>query len=131
MQKGVVLLLINIESNSTVETKVAFNGTQNYRLNHHHHHQRHHRLGSRKSKVIQLPRNYRKGITREEYHLTAKDGNLHSQIVLLNGEDLTVNTSGEIPALEPIHVNATDPVTVAPLSIVFVHMPSTILHACN
>ncbi|PWA96981.1 hypothetical protein CTI12_AA033810 [Artemisia annua] len=39
-------------------------------------------------------------IIREEYHLTAKDGNLHSKVMLLNGEELSVTSSCDIPLLE-------------------------------
>lgn len=68
---------------------------------------------------------------REEYHLTAKDGNLHSQTMLLNGNILTVNASGDIPPLEPLNVNSSSPITIAPFSIVFVHMPSVVFPACR
>ncbi|KAH0989525.1 hypothetical protein GBA52_001008 [Prunus armeniaca] len=68
---------------------------------------------------------------REEYHLTAKDGDLHSKVMLLNGKALSVDSSGNIPALEPITVGSSDPTTVAPFSIVFVHIPSIIVPACK
>ncbi|KAK8655014.1 hypothetical protein V6N13_107606 [Hibiscus sabdariffa] len=70
-------------------------------------------------------------ITREEYHLTAKDGNLQSQTMLLNGNVLSVNSSGIIPPLEPLHVISAKPIMVAPLSIVFSHMPGVIVPACK
>ncbi|KAI7753795.1 hypothetical protein M8C21_022231, partial [Ambrosia artemisiifolia] len=57
-----------------------------------------------------------KEFTREEYHLTAKDGNLKSHILLLNGKELTVNSTGIIPSLDPIEVNLHDPIIVAPYS---------------
>nr|XP_043612997.1 heparanase-like protein 3 isoform X2 [Erigeron canadensis] len=69
--------------------------------------------------------------TREEYHLTTKDGNLHSHIVRLNGKELTVNSTGIIPSLDPIEVKLTSPITVAPFSIVFVHIPSKQIQACT
>lgn len=68
---------------------------------------------------------------REEYHITAKDGNLHSQTVLLNGKILSVNSSGNIPSLEPQHVNSSEPIMVAPFSIVFIHIPNIVLPACR
>ncbi|KAK8926663.1 Heparanase-like protein 3 [Platanthera zijinensis] len=58
---------------------------------------------------------------REEYHLTAGDGNLHSQTMLLNGEPLNVNSDGCIPALTPNKVDGSQPIKLAPLSIVFAH----------
>nr|GEZ72035.1 hypothetical protein [Tanacetum cinerariifolium] len=39
---------------------------------------------------------------REEYHLTAKDGNLNSKLTVLNGKELRVNSSNDIPPLEPL-----------------------------
>lgn len=70
------------------------------------------------------------GKMREEYHLTAKDGDLHSQTTLLNGEILAVNSSGHIPPLQPIYVGVMAPIIVAPFSIVFAQIPSTSLPAC-
>jgi len=68
---------------------------------------------------------------RREYHLTAPERNLHSQIMLLNGKVLSVNSAGEIPALEPIYVDSTKPITVGPVSIVFAHIPNVLLAACS
>ncbi|CAN4118285.1 unnamed protein product [Withania somnifera] len=75
--------------------------------------------------------NPRHEIEREEYHLTAKNGDLHSQTVLLNGKELNVDHFGRIPPLEPIRVNSSYPVAIAPLSIVFVHIPTIQLSACS
>ncbi|KAF5773431.1 putative glycosidase [Helianthus annuus] len=72
-----------------------------------------------------------KEFTREEYHLTAKDGNLNSHTVLLNGKELTVNSTGIIPSLDPVEANLRDPITVAPYSIVFVHIPGIHIQACT
>ncbi|CBI21126.3 unnamed protein product, partial [Vitis vinifera] len=68
---------------------------------------------------------------REEYHLTAKDGDLHSQTLLLNGKVLTINSSRIVPPLEPIRVSSMDPVIVAPFSIVFVRFPNINYPACK
>ncbi|KAI3687703.1 hypothetical protein L1987_81405 [Smallanthus sonchifolius] len=68
---------------------------------------------------------------RQEYHLTAKDGNLNSHILLLNGKELTVNSTGIIPSLDPIKVSLSEPITVAPYSIVFVHIPGIHIQACT
>ncbi|GFP94031.1 heparanase-like protein 3 [Phtheirospermum japonicum] len=114
--QGITLLLINIDGNTTVETKVDFHGE------HRHHHHRHRPL--RNSKQAS-------GTVREEYHLTPLDGNIQSQIVLLNGKPLKVDPSGLIPAIEPVAVNSSEPVYVAPYSIVFVRMPNVALPACS
>lgn len=71
------------------------------------------------------------GFTREEYHLTPKEGNIQSQTMLLNSKILAVDSNGNIPKLEPIEVEATMPITVAPYSIVFVHIPYFDAPACR
>ena len=68
---------------------------------------------------------------RREYHLTPKDGNLHSQIMLLNGNILTVNSAGDIPPLIPLYVDSSKPIVVRPQSIVFAHIPDVLLLACS
>lgn len=69
--------------------------------------------------------------TRKEYHLTAKDGDLHSQTMLLNGRPLTLTSSGDIPSLVPVNVKLSEPISIAPYSIVFVHIPNVVLPACK
>ncbi|GAB2284931.1 hypothetical protein Dimus_019384 [Dionaea muscipula] len=68
---------------------------------------------------------------KEEYHLTAQKGDLHSQTVLLNGKVLSVGSDGEIPTLDPAMLNLLDPVSIAPYSVVFIHIPSIVLPACE
>lgn len=119
--KGITLLLINLDGNNSFQVKIAHNGTVAHKHRHRHHHRRY----------IQLTRDNKSVPTREEYHLTAKDGNLQSRIMLLNGKELTVDSFGNIPSLEPLTANLSEPVTVAPYSIVFVHIPHIILEACR
>lgn len=69
--------------------------------------------------------------TREEYHLTAQGGDLHSQTMLLNGNALKVDENGNIPTMEPVQVEASQPVTLAPYSIVFAHVPFFKAPACR
>lgn len=118
---GITLLLINLDNSTTVQAKVTFNNTRRSRHKHKHH----------RKDIIRLPRHYATESAREEYHLTAKDGNLHSQNVLLNGNVLTVDSSGDIPPLKPSYANSSTPITVAPLSIVFAHVPNIFLPACR
>lgn len=122
MQKGITVLLMNLDNTTTVVAKVELNNTFSLR------HIKH--IKSRKSVISQLNWVSNGEIQREEYHLTAKDGNLQSQIMLLNGNALQVNSTGDIPPLEPRYVNSTEPITIAPYSIVFVHMRSVIVPAC-
>ncbi|BFG18927.1 hypothetical protein CerSpe_052010 [Prunus speciosa] len=113
--QGITVLLINLDSNTTVQVRVSTEsaGRLSY-LNF---------QGLQGSKASQN--------VREEYHLTAKDGDLHSKVMLLNGKALSVDSSGNIPTLEPITVGSSDPTTVAPFSIVFVHIPSITVPACK
>lgn len=121
------MLLINLDGNSTVEANVAFNGT--WSLLHTRHHIHKHKNRARAIKWHQ--KKAADGGVRGEYHLTAKNGDLQSQIMLLNGEALSVNSSGEIPDLTPLHVNSSEPIVLGPFSIVFVHMPYILLPACK
>jgi heparanase 1 len=86
---------------------------------------------SYKSKLMKLPVDSTSETAREEYHLTPQDGNLHSQIMLLNGNVLSVNSDGDIPRLEPLYVNSSKPIRVAPFSIVFSHIPDAVVPACS
>lgn len=106
--EGITLILINLDGNSTAKVVV-----------------------SSKSPIVSSLNHNVSRFTREEYHLTAPNGNLQSRTMLLNGNILTVNKNGEIPNLEPIEVNVMEPVIVAPFSIVFVHMPSFYAPACK
>lgn len=120
------MLLINLDGNTTVQVhvsteNVASNGTWKK-----HQHQ------ARRTKFTRMSRGSKiDGNTREEYHLTAKDGDLHGQTMLLNGNILAVNSSGIIPHLEPIKTSLSDPITIAPFSIVFAHIANITVPACE
>jgi heparanase 1 len=120
MQKGITILLINLDNSTTIQAKVAFNSSWSLP----------HKARAHKKSIYQLLGDYESESTREEYHLTAKDGNLHSQTVLLNGKTLTVNSSGDIPSLEPLYANSSNLIKVDPFSIVFAHIPNLVLPAC-
>ncbi|KAL7239640.1 hypothetical protein ACSBR2_005520 [Camellia fascicularis] len=122
--QGITLLLINLDNATTVQARVAFNGT--FTLRHKHESHGHETRIMRMHWGIKMSE-----MEREEYHLTANDGNLHSQIMLLNGNILTVNSSGEMPPMEPVSINSSEPITIAPFSIVFAHIPNVVLPACR
>ncbi|KAK9060694.1 hypothetical protein SSX86_021400 [Deinandra increscens subsp. villosa] len=133
--KGITLLLINLDNTTTVDVSLSLNSTLMLNtlkspVHHHHHHHHHHRHHHHKATK---PRNSKTGGigTREEYHLTAKNGDLHSQVMMLNGKELRVNSYGGIPQLEPLYVNSSEIISVAPLSIVFTHIPHLTLYACG
>ncbi|CAL5051379.1 unnamed protein product [Urochloa decumbens] len=71
------------------------------------------------------------GAMRDEYHLTAKGGDLRSQVMLLNGRPLATGADGSIPRLEPVKVDAAEPIAVAPYSIVFARIPHFEAPACR
>ncbi|XVE85775.1 hypothetical protein DITRI_Ditri17bG0118100 [Diplodiscus trichospermus] len=56
---------------------------------------------------------------REEYHLTPKDGNIQSDVVLSNGTPLKLRDSSDIPNMNLKHVDGFAPISVAARSIVF------------
>lgn len=112
MQKGITVLLINLDSNTTVQVQVSTDSTGR----------------PVSSEGLQSLKD--SDDVREEYHLTAQDGDLQSKVMLLNGKALSVDSSGDIPPLEPITVRLSDPITVAPFSITFVHIPNTTVLAC-
>lgn len=67
---------------------------------------------------------------RHEYHLTPKDGDVQSDVVLLNGSPLNLTLSLDIPQMEPIAVDASSPIQIAADSIVFAHLPYLNAPAC-
>ncbi|XP_068654335.1 heparanase-like protein 1 [Aristolochia californica] len=67
---------------------------------------------------------------REEYHLTPMDGYLRSQTMLLNGTPLQLTEDGNVPSLDPVLIDSTLPISVAPWSIAFVSFPKFEAQAC-
>lgn len=114
--EGITLLLINLDGSSTNRIYVTSQGA--------------HAQSGRKKGSEGLGEAAAAALTRQEYHLTPKDGNLQSQQVLLNGNALATDADGEIPELEPVQVEGTQPITVGPYSIVFAHVPSFYAPAC-
>lgn len=124
LQSGITLLLINLDNSTTVEAGLSIeNAVSSKTLTVK-------RIVQQKEDIY-TSRKTKYEMMREEYHLTAKDGNLHSQTMLLNGEEINVNSSGEIPPLEPRRVNPSEPITVAPYSILFARIPSIEVPACK
>ncbi|OEL12980.1 Heparanase-like protein 3 [Dichanthelium oligosanthes] len=118
--EGITMLLINLDGNNTNHIYVTSEGAQTQSA----------RKESRRFGHIPGLGEAAE-LTREEYHLTPKDGNLQSQQVLLNGNVLATDANGDIPKLEPVQVEGTQPITVGPYSIVFAHIPSFYAPACR
>ena len=68
---------------------------------------------------------------REEYHLMAKDSNLQSKTMLLNGVPLELGDDGSVPAMNPVLVAVDSPLYLAPTSIAFVVLPKFEAKACS
>uniref|UniRef100_A0ACD5ZEH4 Uncharacterized protein n=1 Tax=Avena sativa TaxID=4498 RepID=A0ACD5ZEH4_AVESA len=122
--EGITLLLINLSGNSTNHIYVTSEGT--HEGVHPYSAKKEHRRFRRFPKLSEAAE-----LSREEYHLTPKDGNLQSQHMLLNGNVLATDANGGIPKLEPVQVEGTKPITVGPYSIVFAHIPSFYAPACR
>ncbi|KAM7269724.1 hypothetical protein ACFE04_025221 [Oxalis oulophora] len=69
-------------------------------------------------------------LSREEYHLTPKDGYVKSKTTVLNGIPIRLSENGDIPDLEPVHNVVNSPLTISPLSIAFVVFPNFDAPAC-
>ncbi|GJV14467.1 heparanase-like protein 3 [Tanacetum coccineum] len=112
---GLTLLLINLDNTTTINVNLSLNTLLKFPAQI--------RMVTQDTKMDDAE-------TREEYHLTAKDGNLHSQTMILNGKELNVSSEGYIPPLEPLNVSSSEPIVVAPYSIVYAHIPYLTLDAC-
>lgn len=124
-QQGITLVLINLSGNST--TQVFLTTQTSYSSPIKLHQRKNHR-----TRIYHLPKLGKTlEFTREEYHLTSKDGDIHSQTMLLNGNILSVDSNGNIPELEPVKVDATEPIRVEPFSIVFVRIAYIQAQACR
>ena len=119
------MLLINLDNSTTVKITPTFSKTSSQKSKQGFQYQRSKLLMQLTGDEIDRRK------TRKEYHLTAKDGDLHSQTMLLNGRPLTLTSSGDIPPLVPVDVKVSEPISVAPYSIVFVHLPNVLLPACK
>ncbi|XP_062228225.1 heparanase-like protein 3 [Phragmites australis] len=123
---GITLLLINLSGNTTIQVSVTSEDAA-----HKHGIKKH----GRKTRHVHVPGSAGSaeaaGAMRDEYHLTPKDGNLQSQVMLLNGRALATDADGHIPRFEAAKVDAAQPITVAPYSIVFSHILHFSAPACS
>ncbi|KAL6898049.1 hypothetical protein ACP4OV_006645 [Aristida adscensionis] len=124
---GITLLLINLSGNITAEVSVTSEGSAAHKQGAKRH--------GRKFGHVHVPGfdgfAEAAGAMRDEYHLTPKDGNLHSQVMLLNGKALATDADGNIPKLEGVKVDAAQPIALAPHSIVFSKIPHFSAPACS
>ncbi|KAL6577765.1 hypothetical protein OROMI_010093 [Orobanche minor] len=100
---GITVLMINMSNSTRFEATVVVGDSQPYTdVNH----------------------------KREEYHLTPKEGNILSDVVLLNGTPLNLTESSDIPALNPKLIDPKSPIIIAPNSIVFATLKDVPAAAC-
>lgn len=133
VQPGITLLLINLSGNATARVSVTAQGAA---AAHAHRHGARKHGGGRKFRHVHVPGfagagEAAAGAVRHEYHLTPKDGDLTSQVVMLNGRALATDAAGNIPALEAVEVDAARPIAVTPYSIVFARVPHFSAPACR
>ncbi|CAA6669961.1 unnamed protein product [Spirodela intermedia] len=110
--QGITLLLINLDGNNTV--RVAPTTDPDYARVARHAVGLHRMKPSRAARPLRGRKSYE--FTREEYHLTAGDGDLHSRSLLLNGWRLAVDSEAH---------------KSGPFSIVFAHIPHFYAPACR
>lgn len=67
---------------------------------------------------------------REEYHLTVLDGDIQSDVVLLNDIPMVLTDSMDIPPMDPKLLNASTPISIAAHSIVYVTIRDFHAPAC-
>jgi len=70
-------------------------------------------------------------LTREEYHLTPKHGDIKSKTMLLNGVPLELSENGDLPSFTPVMVKVDSPISIAPLSIKFLQFPNFDAPGCT
>ncbi|KAH9308306.1 hypothetical protein KI387_036217, partial [Taxus chinensis] len=87
--RGVTLLLINLSKSTRIFLRLSIENKN---------------TGLDLTGQTELDKGGRK--SRLEYHLTAKDHNLHSQSMFLNGKALDLTSGGKIPSLDPVEINA-------------------------
>ncbi|CAA0820878.1 Heparanase-like protein 1 [Striga hermonthica] len=113
---GIAVLLINLSNQTTYnvdvqsdETKKRTRAKKNNSI-----------TGRFKQSVSWVGNKASDELYRAEYQLTPENGNLTSQVMLLNGQPLKLTKNGDIPSLVPSLVKMGSNLTISPLSIKFV-----------
>ncbi|KAH0870468.1 hypothetical protein HID58_077490 [Brassica napus] len=126
---GITILLINLSKQTTFTVgvsngvKVVLQAESTKRRSF---------LETTKSKVSWVGKKASDGyLNREEYHLSPKDGDLRSKIMMLNGNPLEPTVTGDIPKLEPVRYSVKSPVYINPLTISFIVLPTFDAPACS
>lgn len=109
-QPGISMLLINMSNSTTYEVSIENDVNLHPR------------------RLLEDKENG--GRQREEYHLTPRDGNIQSNVMLLNGTPLKLTKSLGIPTMNPKLVDTNTPIVVAPHSFVFATLKDFRAPAC-
>ncbi|GER38612.1 heparanase 1-like protein, partial [Striga asiatica] len=113
---GIAVLLINLSNQTTYIVDVQTDGKNQIRAE-----KNNSITGKLKKSVSWVGENAcEKKLYRAEYHLTPKNGDLTSRVMLLNGHPLKLTENGDIPSLVPSLVIMGSNLTIPPLSIKFV-----------
>ncbi|KAJ4841439.1 hypothetical protein Tsubulata_009083 [Turnera subulata] len=127
---GITLLLINLSNQTDFVVKVENSMNRELHLKGHMYKESSFARGLKRSVSWLGSKASDLSLTREEYHLTPKDGQLRSQTMVLNGLPLELTKDGNIPALEPVRLDVKSPIYISPLSISFIVFPNFDAPAC-
>lgn len=130
-KSGVTLLLINLSNQTDFRINVHNSMNINLRMKNEANKKTYFTHGLKKTFSWVGSKASDEALSREEYHLTPKDGELRSKIMLLNGALLELTDDGDIPTLDSVHVDVNSPISVAPLSIKFIQFPNFDAPACK
>lgn len=130
LQAGVTLLLINLSNRTEFVISVQNSVNMKLHVTENIESESHFTRGLKRAVSWVGNRASDESLFREEYHLTAKDGNLQSQTMVLNGIPLELTKVGDIPKLDPVRLDVSSPIVTSPLSISFIVFPNFDAPAC-
>lgn len=132
LQAGVTLLLINLSNHTDYKINVETNTGINLHVK-----ERTSKgkisfaQGLKKTVLWVGSKSTDDALSREEYHLTPKDGDIRSKIMILNGKPVELTDGGDIPALDSLLLDVNSPISIAPLSIKFILFPNFNAPGCK
>uniref|UniRef100_A0A5B6ZV98 Putative heparanase-like protein 1 n=2 Tax=Davidia involucrata TaxID=16924 RepID=A0A5B6ZV98_DAVIN len=121
---GVTVLLINLSNHTTFEVNVRNSMNINLHVKRETNNRKRSFMPNLEKTVSWVGSKSDGTIFREEYHLTPKNGYLRSTTMLLNGTPLELTDDGDIPSLNPAHLDVNSPISITPLSIKFIALPN-------
>ncbi|CAN1151935.1 Heparanase-like protein 2 [Linum perenne] len=123
-REGITLLLINLSNNTDFTVNVRSSSNSELTLQESIHGSNSF-MNSIKRSILWIGSEASdESLSREEYHLSPKDGNLQSQTTVLNGIPVQLTEEGDLPKLEPVHTSLSSPLFISSLSIAFIVLPN-------